>query len=497
MTRVSNIFLTIVFLVSASQRAVGDTLSATLQQVHQSVVLILNSKEHSSGSGVIVASDATSSEILTAAHVIGKATIVQVYIRDDPSTSFRAKVVKIDRRSDLALLKIEKGGLKAADIATDVKDGQGVVAVGYPVASFELLNATNELATANHEGIISAIHLGGRLLEHTALTDHGNSGGPLFDVESGYVVGIIRGMLIKGQGSFIATGYKAIQEFLSSSGVVTAADNAQSAVLRNVPGAFQIAVTHGAIVDSPDQASIRGAIDEHVLPRLEALFPGAMFRMTNSPQNDPESVAAFCLEQKVVAFLYVGESWSFTPPANIYVYPQVSAGLDVALIDCNFQTVIAAKKSKDVKSGSYVPLTAIVSSVDDLADHVTSDLLAQLALYPTTAKANLLRFGYLMEDGQKRAFFNLIPGPQGAIVSYAPSFGTAARAGVQRGLLVTSVNGHQTAGLSQSDLDALLTALPPSISLAVLNADGTSGTLSFQAQDIRWYLSHPATKHSL
>jgi hypothetical protein len=398
--------------------------------------------------------------------------------------------------ADLALLNIDKGGLEAADIGDALKEGQSVAAIGYPLSSYELLIETNELKPGLHAGIVSAIHSGGRLIEHTAVADHGNSGGPLIEVQSGYVVGIIRSMHKAGQDSYIATGYKAIEEFLGAAAVATPIDNAHSAILRNVPGAFQIAITHGPIVDTPEQSSMRGFVDERVIPRLQGLFPGVIFRMVPGPQNDPASYATFCRQQSFIGVLFVGESWSFTPPPNIYVFPQVSAGLDVALVDCNLESIASSKKTKNVKSGSYDARTAIVSSIDDLEDQVIADLTTQVSARPT-ALQNFFRFGYYMEDRQKRAFFNLIPGPGGAIVSYVAPFGTAARAGLQRGLIITEVNGQPTSGLSQTDLDALLMALPQAIKLGVLNADGTRASLTFQSQDIRWYVSHPPTTHAI
>lgn len=81
------------------------------------------------GSGFITSQDGY---ILTAAHVVENAKEILVKLTD--RREYVAKVVGADRRSDVALLKIEATGLPKVDIGdpTKLKVGEWVLAIGSP-----------------------------------------------------------------------------------------------------------------------------------------------------------------------------------------------------------------------------------------------------------------------------------------------------------------------------------------------------------------------------
>lgn len=133
------------------------------------------------GSGFIIRPDGL---ILTNAHVVNGASEVTVRLTD--RREFRAKVIGIDTKADIAVIKINaKGSLPTVKLgdSSNLKVGEWVLAIGAP---FGFANS----ATA---GIVSAK---GRVLEGYVpfiQTDvpinPGNSGGPLFNMR-GEVVGI-------------------------------------------------------------------------------------------------------------------------------------------------------------------------------------------------------------------------------------------------------------------------------------------------------------------
>ena len=135
------------------------------------------------GSGVIVAEDGY---VLTNAHVIEGATAIHIRLAD--GRRMKARVVGIDRETDLAVLKIDAGQLIAAAWAdSDKMDvGMPVWAVGSPFG----------LDSSITFGIISAKHRAGKagshyqdFLQTDAAVNPGNSGGPLVDAY-GRIVGI-------------------------------------------------------------------------------------------------------------------------------------------------------------------------------------------------------------------------------------------------------------------------------------------------------------------
>jgi serine protease Do len=134
------------------------------------------------GSGFIVSPDGY---IFTNAHVVADASEVTVRLTD--KREFKAKVIGVDRRTDVALVKIEAGNLPIVKMGNpdNTKVGQWVAAIGSPFGLDHTVTA----------GIISAKSrsLSGESFVPFIQTDvalnPGNSGGPLFNME-GEVIGI-------------------------------------------------------------------------------------------------------------------------------------------------------------------------------------------------------------------------------------------------------------------------------------------------------------------
>src|SRR6059036_1034408 len=146
------------------------------------------------GSGVIVDPNGIA---LTNVHVVERATDIEVITLD--GNKHKAKVVGLDRKTDLAVLRLDdgKGTFRAAKVGDSdrVQVGDWVLAVGSPFG----LQAT---VTA---GIISAkarqIGQGpfDDFLQTDAAINPGNSGGPLVNMQ-GEVIGINTAIVAGGSG---------------------------------------------------------------------------------------------------------------------------------------------------------------------------------------------------------------------------------------------------------------------------------------------------------
>ena len=137
------------------------------------------------GSGVVITSTGI---IITNNHVIEGADTIQVTMRD--GSEYAATLIATDEMYDIAVIKIEATGLKAATFgdSDDLKVGQTAVAIGNPLGS---------LGGTVTEGIISAtgrqIYVEGipmTLLQTTAAINPGNSGGGLFNL-AGELIGVV------------------------------------------------------------------------------------------------------------------------------------------------------------------------------------------------------------------------------------------------------------------------------------------------------------------
>jgi serine protease Do len=151
-------------------------------------------QQRSLGSGVIVD---PSGIALTNAHVVERATEIELVTAE--GKKHKAKIVGVDKRTDLAVLRLQGGGPYPSAVLGDsdkVRVGDWVLAIGSPFGLQQTVTA----------GIISAK---GRsigqgpfddFLQTDAAINPGNSGGPLVNM-SGEVVGINSAILSRSGGN--------------------------------------------------------------------------------------------------------------------------------------------------------------------------------------------------------------------------------------------------------------------------------------------------------
>jgi Do/DeqQ family serine protease len=151
-------------------------------------------REHSLGSGFLISEDGY---ILTNNHVIRDAEEITVRLSDQ--RVYAAKVVGMDPRTDVAVLKIEANETLPFVVLGDsehLQVGQWALAIGNPFGLDRTLTV----------GVISAIGRAGLGIEDyedfiqtDASINPGNSGGPLLNIY-GEVIGINTAIVATGQG---------------------------------------------------------------------------------------------------------------------------------------------------------------------------------------------------------------------------------------------------------------------------------------------------------
>ena len=188
--------------------ATGDGLS--LQQLYEkcspSIVAISGYIDGKSGynwgTGVVLSADGL---ILTNTHVIDECDRATVTLADD--REFEATLIGADTISDLAVLKIDAGGLEPAEFgeSASLKVGDPVAAIGNPLG--------DSFRSTLTDGIISAISRDisykGRtmtLLQTNTALNEGNSGGALFNMR-GQVVGITNMKMMSSYSSIEGIGF--------------------------------------------------------------------------------------------------------------------------------------------------------------------------------------------------------------------------------------------------------------------------------------------------
>jgi len=132
------------------------------------------------GSGFVLSADGY---VMTNAHVIDGADEVIVTLAD--KREFKARVIGSDRRSDVALVKIEASGLPTVRIGDvgRLRVGEWVIAIGSPFGLENTVTAGIVSAKARDTGEFLP------LIQTDVAINPGNSGGPLINMR-GEVVGI-------------------------------------------------------------------------------------------------------------------------------------------------------------------------------------------------------------------------------------------------------------------------------------------------------------------
>jgi len=150
------------------------------------------------GSGFIISSDGV---ILTNAHVVAEATEITVKLTD--RREFDAKVLGVDKRTDIAVLKIDAKNLPAVRIghASELKVGEWVAAIGSPFGFENTI--TSGIVSAKARALPDENYV--PFIQTDVAVNPGNSGGPLFNMD-GEVVGV-NSQIFSRTGGFMGLSF--------------------------------------------------------------------------------------------------------------------------------------------------------------------------------------------------------------------------------------------------------------------------------------------------
>lgn len=215
------------FVFLAIQPALSQAeLAETIEKIKPSIVAVGTFKQTNSpqfvlrGTGFVVGSG---SLVATNAHVVpesadpdGPTLVIQTRSINGDLRLRRAQLVSRDKEHDLAVLQIEGPALPALTLANSdsVREGVNIGFTGFPIGG------ALGFSPVTHRGIVSSItpialpggnaqQLNQRLIRQLksgafnifqldATAYPGNSGSPVFNTESGEVIGVINMVFIKG-----------------------------------------------------------------------------------------------------------------------------------------------------------------------------------------------------------------------------------------------------------------------------------------------------------
>lgn len=209
-------------LCAAATASAG--LADTVAKVKKSMVGVgtfaaVRAQQHQlRGTGFVVSGN----HVITNSHVapgklkVDRRETLSIYVprADGKARMLKAKVIQRDAAHDLALLRFEGGALPALRLGKDsnVREGESIALTGFPI-----LNALG-LFPATHRGIVAAIspivipvqnakklnpalmrklRKPFKVFQLDATAYPGNSGSPVFEPDTGRVIGVVNSVYIK------------------------------------------------------------------------------------------------------------------------------------------------------------------------------------------------------------------------------------------------------------------------------------------------------------
>ncbi len=219
----------------------ADATSTYLGNIKPSLVLVeaRQGGEISFGSAFCVYSKNGVSYFITNYHVIASEATEDVYetisivLPSNPSRRYSAEVVKPgamdkDWPPDLAVIRANVGNLPALRLSSQRPlEGLEVGIAGFPAFQLKVWKEATEgqeLRPSFHDGHVNALTLGDYYVQYDALTDQGNSGGPLFDIQTGAVYGVVD-LSVKGRSvaNNLAISTVEVRRFMASLALPTKA----------------------------------------------------------------------------------------------------------------------------------------------------------------------------------------------------------------------------------------------------------------------------------
>ncbi len=190
--------LCVLALSSCAPDYPDDRFVALVRTIKPSVVLLTmrvppekksDGYDDAYGTGLVIASGAWGSDILTVAHVVDGAWDLHATVGN--RTKVPARVVAVNNDTDVALVRTPRANLPGVHLgnASDLHDeiGRDVGLLGYPIPD-EFQDEQLGLATSLNTGRLSSIR--NDALEVTLPIVPGESGGPIFFIDSGQIIGL-------------------------------------------------------------------------------------------------------------------------------------------------------------------------------------------------------------------------------------------------------------------------------------------------------------------
>jgi S1-C subfamily serine protease len=223
------VFIVLAFALAARSAFAQDDASAGYAKIKPSLVKVWaldkNGRPIDSGTGFVVASDPTGSSILTAEHTVEHAASLIVNIPGE-SRDIAARVHG-NGPVDTALLDVDVPNLTPVQFVNrdrHLTEGSNVAVAGF-LKNDESIEIAGLAPRVLYPGTIASLPSGGKYIDLANLNiEEGLSGAPVFDPQSGNVLGMVdtRSTDHRGRSGYAISAPAVLSQFLGEQGLQVA-----------------------------------------------------------------------------------------------------------------------------------------------------------------------------------------------------------------------------------------------------------------------------------
>ena len=183
---------------AVSDKAMPSVVGITTTTISNNNIFAIPTQSEGVGTGVIVDSKGY---ILTNSHVVSDGQAVDVKVLFNDGSTTQGKVLWNDAKLDLAMVKVDKTGLTAAELgdSDQVRVGDIAIAIGNPLGLEFQKSVTQGIISGLDRTIQTEKETMTGLMQTDASINPGNSGGPLLN-EKGQVIGINSAKVSSAEG---------------------------------------------------------------------------------------------------------------------------------------------------------------------------------------------------------------------------------------------------------------------------------------------------------
>ncbi len=476
-----------------------------------------------SGTAIVLSSTDRETYALTAQHVIADAASLSGETIAETRQVPIHVIAESKASSDLAVVKLDRGGLAPIRFSPEhVSEGDVVAVAGYAGDSATQSTAGGGEGTPRliASVTVSSLTQNQRLLELSNVKiEKGMSGGPVFDGDGQLVAMIVtKGNTPTG---FAVSALDFITTFLTTNHVAYASNaqpspqriaeraqtavraaNARTAFLRALPGAGRLAVFASNTAElSGFERNAAQRFDTTVATQLSAQF-GTRTVLVQAPTagslassiDAARKNGALTFATSAITLRNLGASTDVRGgPTNI-----VRVTVQMNVVDTFGETWLGAEERADIAYTTRNAQDATESyyaQLGDLASRAIATMRKQIEFsHPESTDsriANLFRYAIPLANGERGTLVNTRPVKQGIALDISP-VSSGAEAGLQSGDIAVAINGTNVIGISNADLGKLRDDNPAGNDFEIIESDGSHVHIRVLPRDLRWFVERRA-----